>query len=301
MGRWQIQLASNTAKALVPFQTPLRQFKHSLFPPRLGVHHDLVIEGIGKQIALIRAEGGQLEGGCVLEIGSGWIPVAPLLYRLAGARRVLLSDQHRLLHPNSLRSAITFLRERAATLAEHLAISPDRTQRMMQMPDANTLEDMLEALGLAYLVPLDRGTFDEEIDVAFSHAVLEHVPPPALAEIFGLVRERLRPGGLFLNGIDHSDHRRNYDKRLSIVDFLRYSEFAWKLQCINPQDYTNRLRHSDYVRLLEEAGFRVSGEHVYVAREALAAVEQSDLPDRFAEKSAEDLCTTWSLILARAH
>ena len=34
----------------------------------------------------------------LLEIGSGWIPVAPLVYRIAGAREVILSDQHRLLH-----------------------------------------------------------------------------------------------------------------------------------------------------------------------------------------------------------
>lgn len=300
MLKWQSRLALNSIKACVPFQAPLRKLKHAAAPPAPGEHHELLVDGILEQIALIRAAGGRIEGSRVLEIGSGWIPVAPLIYRLAGARQVVLSDQHELLHPRALEAAAAFLRQRSERLARELGTSRARVEDLLDPKGARTRPEMLEALGLDYLVPLDPATLTGTIDLAYSHTVLEHVPPAALEEIFALVRARLAPGGLFCNGIDNSDHRRAYDPRLSIVDFLRYSEFAWKLQCINPQDYTNRLRHSDYLALLDRAGFDRLEERVHVARGEMEELEGWNLPARFDGRDAEDLCTTWSLILARA-
>lgn len=299
MLRWQRRIAANSVKACVPFQSELRKLKHSIRPPVPGRHHELVLDGIIQQIAMIRQAGGRIAGARVLEIGSGWIPVAPLVYRLAGAREVILSDQHRLLHPHSVRAAADFLLARTDRLARDLAIAPDRVADVLAVPLEGGLEVMLDALGLAYVVPLSAETLKGRIDLAYSHTVLEHIPPDALAAIFALVRDRLGEGGLFCNGIDNSDHRRCYDENLSLVDFLRYSDFAWKMQCINPQDYTNRLRHSDYVTLLEDAGFGVLDSHVHVAHGALAGIAHDDLPERFRHKSPEDLCTTWSLMLAR--
>ncbi|WP_349512223.1 hypothetical protein [Erythrobacter sp. NFXS35] len=258
-----------------------------------------MLDGIFEQVAMIRAAGGRIAGARVLEIGSGWIPVAPLIYRIAGAREVILSDQHRLLHPRSVQAAAAFLRQRAGRLASELGVPEARVSEVLEVPLQGSLDAMLDALGLCYAVPLNGDTLKGEIDIAYSHTVLEHIPPAALAEIFALVRDRLGKGGLFCNGIDNSDHRRSYDEELSIVDFLRYSDVTWKMQCINPQDYTNRLRHSDYLDLLDDAGFRLLDTQVYVAQDALASIEPQKLPPRFRNKSAEDLCTTWSLMLAR--
>lgn len=284
----------------MPFQSELRKLKHTIKPPTPGRHHDLVLDGIIEQLAMIRQAGGQIAGARVLEIGSGWIPVAPLIYRLAGAREVILSDQHRLLHPKSLEAAAAFLMARQDRLVRELGIDPARVPEVLDVPLQGGLDAMLDALGLAYVVPLDPMTLQGEIDLAYSHTVLEHIPPAALAEIFALVRSRLKPGGMFCNGIDSSDHRRCYDEDLSHIDFLRYSEFGWKLLCINPQDYTNRLRHSDYIALLADAGFRVLDAQVLVPSGALETLEPDRLPARFRGKTPEDLCITWSLVLARA-
>jgi SAM-dependent methyltransferase len=300
MLKWQRRIAANSVKAIVPFQNELRKLKHAIRPPVPGRHHELVLNGIIEQIAMIRAAGGQIEGARVLEIGSGWIPVAPLVYRLAGAREVILSDQHHLLHPHAVQAAVTFLRARAGRLAADLGVSPERIAEVLDVPLEGGADAMLAALGLDYIVPLSAETLTGRIDLAYSHTVLEHIPPAALAEIFALVRARLAEGGLFCNGIDNSDHRRCYDADLPIVDFLRYSDRAWRMQCINPQDYTNRLRHSDYVTLLEEAGFDLLHARRHVAREALSGIAAADLPERFRDKAPEDLCTTWSLMLARA-
>ncbi len=300
MLNWQRRIAANSLKACVPFQAELRKLKHSIKPPVPGRHHELVLDGIFEQVAMIRQAGGQIEGVRVLEIGSGWIPVAPLIYRIAGAREVVLSDQHRLLHPRSVQAAAAFLLERSDRIASGLGVAEARVAEVLNVPLSDGLDAMLGALGLTYVVPLNGDTLMGEIDLAYSHTVLEHIPPAALAEIFALVRARLRKGGVFCNGIDNSDHRRSYDERLPIVDFLRYSDLAWGMQCINPQDYTNRLRHSDYVDLLTQAGFSLLDTQVHVAQDALARIDPQELPERFRNKSAEDLCTTWSLMLARA-
>lgn len=300
MLKWQIRVAVNSLKACVPFQAKLRKLKHSVKPPVPGRHHELVLDGIFKQVAMIKQAGGRIEGARVLEIGSGWIPVAPLVYRIAGAREVVLSDQHRLLHPSSVQAAVAFLRERTTRLAQELQVDEARISEVLDIPMSGSLVSMLDALGLRYVVPLNSETLNGEIDIAYSHTVLEHIPIQALTEIFALVRARLKKGGMFCNGIDNSDHRRSYDDRLSTVDFLSYSDFAWTMQCINPQDYTNRLRHSDYIGLLTKAGFKLLDTQVHVAQEAMAGIELQKLPRRFRNKSAADLCTTWSLMLARA-
>lgn len=299
MLKWQTRIAANSVKACVPFQAKLRKLKHSIKPPVPSRHHELVLDGIFEQVAVIRQAGGQIKGAKVLEIGSGWIPIAPLLYRIAGAREVLLSDQHRLLHPSSVQAAVTFLKTRAGRISQALCVDEARICEVLDVSLQGSLDALLDALGLRYIVPLNPDTLKEPIDLAFSHTVLEHIPPAALVEIFALIHARLKHGGLFCNGIDNSDHRRSYDEDLPIVDFLRYSDFTWTIQCINPQDYTNRLRHSDYLALLEKAGFRLHDYQVHVAQEALAEIRPQDLPERFRTKSAKDLCTTWSLILAR--
>lgn len=299
MAKWHARIAANSIKACVPFQTEIRKLKHTIRPPVPGHHHDLVLDGILQQITMIRKTGRPIEGTRVLEIGSGWIPVAPLVYRLAGAREVILSDQHRLLHPRSVEAAVSFLMGRQERLVRELGIDEARIGEVLGVPLSGGLDGMLAALGLVYVVPLADATLEGTIDLAYSHTVLEHIPPAALAEIFALVRRRLTPGGLFCNGIDNSDHRRCYDDDVPLVDFLRYSEIGWKLLCINPQDYTNRLRHSDYLALLQEAGFEVTEAQVHVAQCALRTIHPPSLPERFRDKTPEDLCTTWSLMLAR--
>ena len=69
MLKWQRRIAANSVKACVPFQNELRKLKHAIRPPVPGWHHELVLDGIIEQIAMIRDAGGRIEGARVLEIG----------------------------------------------------------------------------------------------------------------------------------------------------------------------------------------------------------------------------------------
>jgi hypothetical protein len=49
------------------------------------------------------------------------------------------------------------------------------------------------------------------------------------------------------------------DRSLSRVEFLHYEEtgLVWRLAQLNEQAFQNRLRHSDYVKMIADARFRI--------------------------------------------
>ena len=298
MPPWQWTVAVNSAKALAPFQAELRQLKRTLTPSRMGEKYETqVVPGSLEQIAALEAQGVSVKGAQVLEIGTGWYPVAPLVYRAAGARRVVLTDAHRLLHRRTLQAATAFVHAQADRLSAALNVPAAEIRAGLEPPPDLGLTEMLAWLGLSYEAPYEvaRGP---QFDIAFSHTVMEHIAPEALAGLFRAMRGKISPNGMMCHGVDHTDHRRNGDHSLSMIDFLRYSDAAWRCFCINPQDYTNRLRHPDYVKLLADAGFEVRYEHRYISPEVEAELPTAPLWGRFAEMDRRDLATTWSLLLA---
>jgi hypothetical protein len=90
--RWQYKCLIDNCKALVPMQNTLRAVKHELFgytpdsPARVAF---TVTEGL-KQIEWVKSVA-HLESATVMEIGSGWQPLIPILFSLAGAKRVIFS------------------------------------------------------------------------------------------------------------------------------------------------------------------------------------------------------------------
>lgn len=297
MPPWQWTVAVNSAKAMAPFQGELRQLKRVLTPSRMGEKYDAeVVPGALEQIAAIKAQGVQVNGARALEIGAGWYPVAPLVYRAAGARHVVLTDVHRLLHPRTLAAAVAFVRGQADRLAAALDVPVAGIRERLRPPPDLGFADTLAWLGLSYEAPYDvaRGP---EVDIVFSHTVLEHIPPEDLAALARALRGKISPHGVMCHGVDHTDHRSHRDHGLSRIDFLRYSDAVWRWFCINPQDYTNRLRHPDYVQLFADAGFELRHESRYISAEVEAELPSLPLWGRFAQMSRRDLATTWSLML----
>jgi hypothetical protein len=131
-----------------------------------------------------------------------------------------------------------------------------------------------------------------------SRTVLEHVPPPVVAAIFHEARRVLRPGGLMLHDIDHSDHWSHRDQRLSAVNFLQYPDWLFRLTCANPQNYQNRLRHSEYIGMLGNAGFLVKRQQCTVNSGCVTVLSKMRIARRFRSFDPADLATTCSILLA---
>jgi SAM-dependent methyltransferase len=108
----------------------------------------------------------------------------------------------------------------------------------------------------------------EQFDCLWSHTAFEHLryPEITVSECYRV----LRPGGSMVARIDLGDHT-SYGHQptapLRRFECLRYPSWLWTLMKWNRSSYVNRLRKSDWKRLLEDAGFVLNAETSGVSEE----------------------------------
>jgi hypothetical protein len=170
----------------------------------------------------------------VLEIGAGRDLAMPLSLRKAGISHVIASDINRLARIGLINSA---------------------AKRLI----GKSFEgfDELDQFGITYLAPHVLSGSDGSVDCSCSNEVLEHVPAERLLDLLKALRAVTK--GLTVHSIDYSDHYARSDQDLSRLNFLKYSSDGWR-RFNSRMQYVNRLRHSDYLQLFENAGFRIVEE-----------------------------------------
>ncbi len=298
--RWQVSLLLNKAKGVLPAHEFLRRAKRRIrgFHPDYRRDEWAIEEGI-KQVQWVGSVI-DLRLSRVIEIGSGWQPILPLLYALAGTREFIMTDLKRLCHAATFSATANSVLHRRPLIARQLNI-PDAAFERLAAPQAQeSLEQSLQRLSIRYLAPCD---FREtqfpanSVDAVVSRSVLEHIPPEIVGEIFREAERMLRPGGVMCHFIDNSDHWEHGDKRLSRVNFLRFSDrsFRWMQ---SDGLYQNRLRHPQYAELLRDAGFRPHREERIVDPKSVSALDSLPVAPRFQCFSKEDLAAVDSYFLA---
>ncbi len=291
-------------KGAIPrrFRRALRQLKRAFVPYRSNPQNDQgLLSDATEMVAKLQHAGAKLSGSTVVEIGSGWVPMLPLVFRMAGAREVITIDQERLMDRHTFRYAASFVRDELALVASRAGRElPLFDTKLLQCRPDGRLEDLCRDAGITYLAPgdfMDMGT--GIADLIVSRTVLEHVPEDALRRIFLRAATVIRPGGLMCHWIDMSDHFEHRNKSLSRLDMLQYSDQEWSARTRDPQDYQNRLRRFDYVRLLAETGWEIiklTGEPNLKALEDLRGM---NLMPRYANVSPDELSILTSMIIAR--
>ena len=195
----------------------------------------------------------------VIEIGAGRDLSVPLMLRQLGVREVTASDVERLARLELVQHA-----------ANRLLVGQHRFR---------TWDDLCQ-FGIHYRAPHHVSADDPAAECSCSHEVLEHVPVDQLRELLKALRAVTH--GLTIHSIDYSDHFARSDRSISRLNFLRYSEAAWR-PFNSRRQYVNRLRHSDYVRLFRDAGFTIieassiAGEPVEDVAAHFRRYEPSDL------------------------
>ena len=277
-------------KALVPFQPQLRRLKRWVSP-----YHDdpsnskYALEQGLQQIQLLQRAGVDLTGD-VLEFGTGWLPIIPLLFYLAGSRSVVLTDVERLLDPHTTAKAKQVVASHLATVA-----------RVLGKPEEDLARRLDGDFAPAYLVPWQsRCHPSRSVDIVISRAVLEHIPPSALSNFLGEFVRIVRPGGAMCHVVDNSDHWEHQDKTISRVNFLRYEDgWFWRLACLNRQAYQNRLRHSDYLALFHQHGWTTLIAEGTPDEKCLSDLRTLPLAKRFADRDHRDLAILTSAFVLR--
>lgn len=285
-----ITVLKSALKASLPLQRQLRQIKRSIVPYQDDPADRLFTLQQGLQAIRLLKEAGADVTGEVLELGTGWLPIIPLLFHLAGARHLVLTDMERLMDSRTIATAREVVRANLPMVASGL----DRDE-------AHLVSRLDQDFTFDYLVPWNSRTHPPtSADIIYSRAVLEHVPPVVIEQLLTDFARILRPCGSMCHLIDNSDHWEHQDKTLSRVDFLRYEDgLFWKLATLNPQAYQNRLRHSDYLRLFRERGWTVTYADGPPDEKCLRDLETLPLASHFRSHDHRDLAVLTSVFVLR--
>ena len=217
------------------------------------------------------------------EFGAGKDLILPLCLYCHGANEQLLVDIRPLARDELV---LDTLRRLDAGVVPGLPRTPG------PRPAGAGLQAHLAALGITYRAPCDaRETElpDQSVDYITSTSTLEHIAEPDIRLILRESRRILRPEGRMSMFVDYQDHFSYADTSISAYNFLQYDDREWARWSPSLQ-FQNRLRHSDYLALFEEAGFEILDDRPTTGSpEDLEVVRTLAVGDRFRSRSEQDL------------
>lgn len=247
------------------------------------------------QMQLLNQLGMSVRDRDLLEIGTGWLPVFPLCFALAGARRCHTFDLNRHLNPvvvpKALQELERHLPELARAAGEVEAAVRARWQRLRGAGDGWAI---LKAAGIEYHAPADAtrtGLPDACVAVVFSNSVLEHVSAPVLEPMMRESGRILQADGLSLHSVNCGDHYAYFDRSITPIHYLRYSETAWR-KWNNDLLYQNRLRPVDFVDTARQAGLDIVLDLHTPRAELLSRIDAMPIAEEFRRYPKEQLCCT---------
>ncbi len=200
------------------------------------------------------------QGFTVLELGTGRFPIVPLYMFLCGAEQVISLDITRLLRNDTVRDTLLMYHAHLAegNLPE---ARPERVERFREVISANATPlgiDTLRQFNIETFVGDARHTALpwHSFDLLASNTTLEHIPGSTLAGILTHFRDLARPDAVMSHFIDMRDHYAEWDRSITVYNFMRYSEQDWRW-FNNSLLYQNRLRVCDYRRIHAQAAWEI--------------------------------------------
>ncbi len=283
---WALKAATQKTLSHVPgggaLYTSLQRAMGSLPPSdesflgsvRMAEKHAATIEEFGPKA---------LEECRTYEFGAGATLVTAMTLYAMGLDNQVLTDVFPLARPWLLKH----------TVDQFERLLPSQFRRLPRLP----LSDM----GINYIAPhAPIYGHARQFDVVTTKSVLEHLPANEILPLLDQLRRRLSPGGIMVHHIDYSDHFGLSYPRISIYNFLRYSEQQWSW--FNSDfHYQNRMRHPDYVILFEKARLEIIRVDIdYGTPEDLAYLDSMPVDSRFSKYSKEELSIAHGYFVVRS-
>lgn len=239
---------------------------------------------------------------CILELGTGWYPVIPILFYLTTPGRVISVDIQEWMTRQTQQDTILKFRQwkesgKLENFQKH--IIPERWKKLMDVglkPEAYSKEDINSMIGLSPLLADARQLSlpDVSVDFICSNNTFEHIPEGILSEILLEFKRVLHPAGLMSHFIDMSDHFAHFDSSISIYNFLKFSKKTWNIldNSIQPQ---NRLRQRDYLEMYQRAALPV--DHEEIREGDLRSLEKIRVHPEFSGYTPKELAISHSYII----
>jgi hypothetical protein len=304
---WRLKGLVQKALGYVPAGEAL----HYRLQRRFGTFRDMAGEFDVKvsdwrlMVGHLAAAGFRLTGARLLEIGSGWYPTFPFACYLGGARQVITVDLTRHLKGELARTCAELLGNHLELIASACEVPIDevraRHRALLQRLDGRMDLAAASEGVVDYRAPADAratGLPDQSIDCVFSNSVLEHVREDAIDAMYLEARRILRPEGLMFHSVNCGDHYAYIDSSISQLNYLRYSEGAWRLWQ-NEFLYQNRLRAREFVQRAERAGFTITLNTANASDARLQELRAVPVHTQFADIPPEQLCITSVDFIAR--
>jgi hypothetical protein len=143
-------------------------------------------------------------------------------------------------------------------------------QRLQELASTTSLAGYCQVAQMQYVAPYSVAALRDgdygRFDLCLSVDVLEHVPPPLLADLLGAIHASAAPGAAGVHWVDFRDHFTMgflADRKRSYLNYRRYAAAYWQ-RFVREGDfsYVNRLMPSDVERAMRESGFEVACRHV---------------------------------------
>ena len=304
---WKQKAAIARACARIPFGDPLYKFGQK----RFGQLKPNPTSRLSKQVEMARwltKHGAGIGGKSFFEVGTGHIPIVPLGFYLAGATQTWTVDLNRRLDWGLVGETLHWIASNktavTALYRDEIVAADVFEQRFTAlMETSGDARACLAKAGIRYLAPIDAASTKlaaESVDCHYSVTVLEHIPVDGLRGILVEARRLLKPDGYALHFVDLSDHFQHQDRSISRINFLRFSNEEWRHLAGNRFAYCSRLRSSDLLKLMSDAGFHVAHVEQVVDEQAKALVEAGfPIDEAFSKYDVVDLCTTSLRVLLR--
>jgi hypothetical protein len=265
-------------------------------------HFELKMGHARDHLGCLKAFAKKQKERTILELGTGWYPVIPILFYITGQGRVISVDIQRWMTRKTQQQTILKFREwMESGLLDDLKemIVPDRWELLMDVledPSRHTSEQINLLIGLTPLVTDARNLSleKETVDFICSNNTFEHIPREILIDILAEFKRVLHPEGIMSHFIDMSDHFAHFDPRITIYNFLKFSKKTWRIldNSIQPQ---NRLRYRDYLDMYVMTGLRVTREELREG--SLKVLEKVNVHPEFSAYSRQELAISHAYII----
>ncbi len=258
------------------------------------------IPHIIKMLSWLKAQGDLVNDKILFEVGTGHIPLLPIGFFLAGAKKVYTYDLNKRLQLNMLTETLEHLiqtKEQIKTLFLDFVTEPIFEERFNIIIEYHKKpEEFLKRANIIYVAPGDAAESkmeDKSIDLHFSCTTFEHIPFQILNNIMIECIRILKDSGKSIHFIDPSDHFQHQDKTITKINFLKYSQEEWAKIGENQFAYCNRLRYLEYKKIFTNLGFRILKEDKSLCLESIESIKHGfQIHKDFESYSIEDLCVT---------
>ncbi len=294
---WRVKGATQKALSILPGGIRLNLMMQMVLGDLRNLDRQIALKVRDWALSMkyLREAGIPLENSRMFEIGSGWYPVLPVCFVLAGARSVATYDITRHLSEKGMLRCLDSLVPQIPLIAETAQKTPAFiTEKLNALRQKNTLAEMLEQSRIDYHAPADArrsGLSADSLDIVYSNSVFEHIPREIIREILAESFRILRPGGFIMHNVACNDHYAHFDKSISYVNFLRFSENQWRVWN-NRLQFQNRMRAPEFLALARDAGFEIAAQHTHVAAGSREALRSFTIAPEFRSFSESDLATT---------